>query len=134
MEDDGIKGSELDPKHDVAVRATITPAALVIDFCLQPSTTSPNVSTRKIPVSHLKVNTMSATKHGVNCSGGNAALYRTGDIVFSLTVGTLAYFVNERENPQAQNGKTVMEMLSRRRQKIVQEREQRRIARGELSD
>ncbi|KAI7886678.1 hypothetical protein K492DRAFT_203199 [Lichtheimia hyalospora FSU 10163] len=54
---------------------------------------------------------------------------RTGDIVFSLTVGTLAYFVNERENPQAQNGKTVMEMLSRRRQKIVQEREQRRIAR-----
>ncbi|KAI9314264.1 hypothetical protein BX666DRAFT_1971861 [Dichotomocladium elegans] len=52
---------------------------------------------------------------------------RSGDIVFSLTVGTLAYFVNEREDPRAQNGKTLFELLSRRRQAMVQERE-RKIA------
>ncbi|KAF7726426.1 hypothetical protein EC973_008760 [Apophysomyces ossiformis] len=51
---------------------------------------------------------------------------RSGDIVFSLTVGTLAYFVNERENPRAKNGKTLWELINRRRQRTIDEREQRR--------
>ncbi|KAL1935019.1 hypothetical protein VTP01DRAFT_4159 [Rhizomucor pusillus] len=51
---------------------------------------------------------------------------RTGDIVFSLTVGTLAYFVNERENPRAQDGKTLFELVKRKRQRTIEERERRR--------
>ncbi|KAI8144857.1 hypothetical protein BJV82DRAFT_667401 [Fennellomyces sp. T-0311] len=56
---------------------------------------------------------------------------RTGDIVFSFTVGTLAYFTNERDNPRAKNGKTLVELMSRRRQRIVDRREQRRLAKEE---
>ncbi|KAI8343759.1 hypothetical protein BC941DRAFT_465918 [Chlamydoabsidia padenii] len=51
---------------------------------------------------------------------------RTGDIIFSVAVGTLAYFVNERENPNAQNGKTVMELLNRKRLHTIASREQRK--------
>ncbi|KAI8971554.1 hypothetical protein BDF20DRAFT_915353 [Mycotypha africana] len=51
---------------------------------------------------------------------------RSGDIVFSVTVGALAYFLNERDNPRAQNGKTLFDMLKRARQKKVQEREAKR--------
>ncbi|KAI8072920.1 hypothetical protein BC940DRAFT_330363 [Gongronella butleri] len=52
---------------------------------------------------------------------------RTGDVVFSLTVGTLAYFVNERENPKAQNGKSLFELVNRQRIRTVEQREQRRM-------
>jgi hypothetical protein len=47
-------------------------------------------------------------------------------VIFSLTVGTLAYFLNERDNPRAQNGKTLMELVSRARQKKINEREAKR--------
>lgn len=51
---------------------------------------------------------------------------RTGDIVFSVAVGTLAYFVNERDNPNAQNGKTLMELMQRKRQHTIDIRERRK--------
>ncbi|KAI8996907.1 hypothetical protein BDB01DRAFT_768962 [Pilobolus umbonatus] len=51
---------------------------------------------------------------------------RSGDIIFSFTVGTLAYFINERDNPRAQNGKTLFELVSRARQRKIDEREARR--------
>lgn len=52
--------------------------------------------------------------------------YRSGDIVFSLAVGTMAYFLNERDNPRAQNGKTLLELVSRAKEKKIREREARR--------
>ncbi|KAI8887390.1 hypothetical protein K501DRAFT_212233 [Backusella circina FSU 941] len=48
---------------------------------------------------------------------------RSGDIIFSLTVGTMAYFLNERDNPRAQNGKSVFELVKRARQKKIDQRE-----------
>ncbi|CAO0802689.1 hypothetical protein V8B55DRAFT_1524574 [Mucor lusitanicus] len=51
---------------------------------------------------------------------------RSGDIVFSLTVGTLAYFLNERDNPRAQNGKSLFELVSRARQRKIDQREAKR--------
>ncbi|KAK4515537.1 uncharacterized protein ATC70_010487 [Mucor velutinosus] len=51
---------------------------------------------------------------------------RSGDIVFSLTVGTLAYFLNERDNPRAQNGKSLFELVSRARQRKINQREANR--------
>ncbi|KAI8358550.1 hypothetical protein BD560DRAFT_405731 [Blakeslea trispora] len=51
---------------------------------------------------------------------------RSGDILFSITVGTLAYFLNERDNPRAQNGKTLRELLMRAQQRKVQQREANR--------
>ncbi|KAI9012071.1 hypothetical protein CLU79DRAFT_771164 [Phycomyces nitens] len=48
---------------------------------------------------------------------------RTGDIVFSLTVGTLAYFVNERDNVRAQNGNSLRELIARKRERIIAQRE-----------
>jgi hypothetical protein len=48
---------------------------------------------------------------------------RYGDIAFSLTVGTLAYFLNERTDPRMQNGKTLKELFLRSRQRHIQERE-----------
>ncbi|KAL9544908.1 hypothetical protein MBANPS3_007387 [Mucor bainieri] len=51
---------------------------------------------------------------------------RSGDIVFSLTVGTLAYFLNERDNPRAQNGKSLFELVSRARQRKIDQREANR--------
>ncbi|KAI9498313.1 hypothetical protein BDB00DRAFT_799794 [Zychaea mexicana] len=48
---------------------------------------------------------------------------RSGDILFSFTVGTLAYFTNERDNPRAQNGKTLFELVKRRNQRIVERRD-----------
>ncbi|CAO3619099.1 unnamed protein product [Cunninghamella blakesleeana] len=52
---------------------------------------------------------------------------RSGDIFFSITVGTLAYFVNERDNPRAQNGKSLIELINRQRQNTINRREQRRL-------
>ncbi|ORX62113.1 hypothetical protein DM01DRAFT_1072429 [Hesseltinella vesiculosa] len=52
---------------------------------------------------------------------------RTGDVLFSITVGTLAYFVNERDNPRAQNGKSLFELMNRMRLRTVQDRETRRL-------
>lgn len=46
--------------------------------------------------------------------------------MFSLTVGTLAYFLNERDNPRAQNGKSLFELVSRARQKKIDQREAKR--------
>jgi hypothetical protein len=43
--------------------------------------------------------------------------------VFSLTVGTLAYFLNERDNPRAQNGKSLFDLVKRARQKKIDQRE-----------
>ncbi|KAI9478855.1 MAG: hypothetical protein EXX96DRAFT_619773 [Benjaminiella poitrasii] len=51
---------------------------------------------------------------------------RSGDVIFSFTVGTLAYFLNERDNPRAQNGKTLKDLVLRARQKKINEREARR--------
>ncbi|KAI7896538.1 uncharacterized protein EV154DRAFT_558160 [Mucor mucedo] len=51
---------------------------------------------------------------------------RSGDVVFALTVGTLAYFLNERDNPRAQNGKTLVELISRAKDKKIQQREAKR--------
>ncbi|ORY94751.1 hypothetical protein BCR43DRAFT_525909 [Syncephalastrum racemosum] len=48
---------------------------------------------------------------------------KSGDIVFSVTVGTLAYFVNERENPKAQNGKSLFELIKRRNERTIAARE-----------
>ncbi|CAO3594441.1 unnamed protein product [Absidia cylindrospora] len=58
---------------------------------------------------------------------------RTGDIVFSLAVGTMAYFVNERDNPKAQNGKSVMELMNRKRQRTIDLREQRKLEKQSAS-
>ncbi|KAL4212561.1 hypothetical protein CU097_011965 [Rhizopus azygosporus] len=46
-----------------------------------------------------------------------------GDIAFSVTVGTLAYFLNERSDPRTQNGKTLKDLVLRARQRQIQERE-----------
>lgn len=46
-----------------------------------------------------------------------------GDIAFSLTVGTLAFFLNERTDPRMQNGKSLKELFTRSRQRQLQERE-----------
>lgn len=35
----------------------------------------------------------------------------------------MAYFLNERDNPRAQNGKTLLELVSRARQKKISQRE-----------
>ncbi|KAG2216720.1 hypothetical protein INT45_013831 [Circinella minor] len=51
---------------------------------------------------------------------------RSGDILFSFTVGTLAYFSNERDNPRAQNGKSLLELISRRSERIVERRDHRK--------
>ncbi|KAI8087687.1 uncharacterized protein B0P05DRAFT_531930 [Gilbertella persicaria] len=51
---------------------------------------------------------------------------KSGDLLFSVTVGTLAYFLNERDNPRAQNGKTLLELVSRARQRKIQQRETNR--------
>ncbi|OBZ80670.1 hypothetical protein A0J61_11281 [Choanephora cucurbitarum] len=51
---------------------------------------------------------------------------RSGDILFSITVGTLAYFLNERDNPRAQDGKTLRELLMRARERKIQQREANR--------
>ncbi|KAI9277208.1 hypothetical protein BDA99DRAFT_600970 [Phascolomyces articulosus] len=59
---------------------------------------------------------------------------RTGDILFSFTVGTLAYFSNERENPRAQNGNSLLDLLSRRRQRIVEQRDHKKHATTTASD
>lgn len=53
----------------------------------------------------------------------NIYKYRSGDILFSVTVGTLAYFLNERDNPRAQNGKTLKDLMLRARQKKIDQRE-----------
>ncbi|KAI7862513.1 hypothetical protein BDF14DRAFT_1886031 [Spinellus fusiger] len=48
---------------------------------------------------------------------------RTGDLVFSFTVGTLAYFVNEKENPRAHNGNTLVELVQRKRLRTIAQRD-----------
>ena len=49
-------------------------------------------------------------------------LCRKGDILFSMLVGTGAYFIYERDHPRPE-GKSLMELLNRRRMDIIQERE-----------
>lgn len=38
----------------------------------------------------------------------------------------MAYFLNERDNPRARDGKTLLELVSRAKEKKIREREARR--------
>lgn len=55
---------------------------------------------------------------------------KKGDIVFSIAVGTAAYFMYERDNPRPE-GKSLLELLNRRRANLIQEREAMRQERLE---
>ncbi|KAH8555591.1 hypothetical protein BGW37DRAFT_477847 [Umbelopsis sp. PMI_123] len=47
---------------------------------------------------------------------------KRGDILFSIAVGAGAYFMYERDNTRPE-GKSLLELLNRRRINIIQERE-----------